>query len=129
MNFYGLGIDVAEVDRIRSSIDQFGESFLNRVFTAQEQEYCELRKKDKALNYAARFAAKEAVSKAFGTGIGKSIGWCEIEVQKKESGEPTIHLSGKALELANELGVAEVKISLTHTKHYAAANAVVLLKV
>ncbi len=125
MILYGIGIDVVEVDRIHSSISEFGEQFLDRIFTAKEREYCE-RQKNKELSYAARFAAKEAVSKAFGTGIGKSVGWKDMEVIRMESGEPTIVLHGRAKDFAKELGICEVKISLTHAKHYAAANAVIL---
>jgi len=125
MSLYGIGIDVVEVDRIQSSLGEFGEQFLNRIFTQQEQEYCDTQK-NRELSYAARFAAKEAISKAFGTGIGKSVGWKDMEIVRKESGEPTVILHGRAKEYAAELGITEVKISLTHAKHYAAANAVIL---
>ncbi len=127
MSLYGIGIDVVEVDRIKSSLSEFGEQFLNRIFTAEERAYCE-KQKNRELSYAARFAAKEAIAKAFGTGIGKAVGWRELEVHRKESGEPTIILHGKAAELAESLKVSEVKISLTHAQHYAAANAVILVK-
>lgn len=125
MTLYGIGIDVVEVDRIQSSMDEFGEQFLDRIFTVEERAYCDAQK-NKELSYAARFAAKEAISKAFGTGIGKSVGWKDLEIIRKDSGEPTVHLHGKAQEYADELGITEVKISLTHAKHYAAANAVIL---
>ncbi len=127
MSLYGIGIDVVEVDRIKSSLSEFGEQFLDRIFTEEEQAYCE-RQKNKELSYAARFAAKEAIAKAFGTGIGKSVGWRELEVLRMDSGEPKILLHGKAAELAQSLHVSEVKISLTHAKHYAAANAVILVE-
>ena len=127
MSLYGIGIDVVEVDRIKSSLSEFGEQFLDRIFTPEEQAYCESQK-NKELSYAARFAAKEAIAKAFGTGIGKSVGWREMEVQRMDSGEPKILLHGKAAELAESLKVSEVKISLTHAKHYAAANAVILVE-
>ena len=126
MSLYGIGIDVVEVDRIQSSIGEFGEQFLNRIFTHKEQEYCESQK-NKELSYAARFAAKEAISKAFGTGIGKSVGWKDIEIIRKDSGEPTVILHDRAKEYAEKIGISEVKISLTHAKHYAAANAVILV--
>lgn len=127
MSLYGIGIDVVEVDRIKSSLSEFGEQFLNRIFTETEQEYCE-KQKNRELSYAARFAAKEAIAKAFGTGIGKSIGWRDMEITRKESGEPGVALHGRAGELAKSLHVSEVKISLTHAQHYAAANAVILVK-
>jgi len=127
MALYGIGIDVVEVDRIESSLSEFGEHFLDRIFTEEERAYCD-RQKNRELSYAARFAAKEAIAKAFGTGIGKSIGWRDMEIYRKDSGEPTVILHGKAKELAEEIGIEEVKISLTHAKHYAAANAVILKK-
>ncbi len=123
---YGIGIDVVEVDRIRSSLSTYGDQFLARIFTPTEQEYCE-QQKQRELSYAARFAAKEAIAKAFGTGIGKSIGWTDLEIQRRESGEPCVALHGRAADLAASLKVTEVKISLTHAQHYAAANAVILI--
>ena len=125
MRLYGIGIDVVETERIRSSIERFGEQFLDRVFTAREIEYCR-RSKTPEQQFGARWAAKEAVSKAFGTGIGKEVGWKEIEVVRQPSGEPLVELSGGAATYAAGLGVREVKVSLTHTAHYAAANAVIL---
>jgi holo-[acyl-carrier protein] synthase len=78
------------------------------------------------LHYAARFAAKEAISKAFGTGIGKEVGWLDMEILRRPSGEPEVRLSGAAAVCAEERGVTQVMVSLTHAKHYAAANAVVM---
>lgn len=127
MNLFGIGIDVVEVSRIRESLAQFDSRFLNRVFTKGEQAYCE-RQKRSEIHYAARFAAKEAVSKALGTGIGKSVGWLDLEVIRKESGEPEILLTGEGKRLAESLGVCAIKISLTHTENYAAANAVILVQ-
>ncbi|MEN8774145.1 MAG: holo-ACP synthase [Akkermansiaceae bacterium] len=125
MNLIGIGIDVVEVSRIRSSIDEFGQKFLNRIFTDQEREYCQ-RQKRPELHFAARFAAKEAISKAFGTGIGKDVGWLDMEIIRKASGEPEVSLTGAAAQCAKDRGVAQVMVSLTHAKHYAAANAVVM---
>jgi holo-[acyl-carrier protein] synthase len=125
MILIGIGIDVVEVSRIRSSLDEFGERFRSRVFTQAERDYCERQKKPE-LHFAARFAAKEAVAKAFGTGIGKEIGWLDMEVVRKESGEPEIRLTGSAAALAESRGVVRVMVSLTHAKHYAAANAVIM---
>jgi holo-[acyl-carrier protein] synthase len=81
-----------------------------------------------ARHYGARFAAKEAVSKAFGTGIGAQIGWKDIDVRRRESGEPYVVLEGAAAELAARLGVAQVLISLSHSDNYAVANAVVIAR-
>ena len=125
MNLFGIGIDVVETARVQSSIDEFGERFLNRIFTEAEQEYCNKHQRS-VLHYAARFAAKEAVSKALGTGIGKDVSFTDIEVVKKPSGEPNIELNGNAALFAKKNGIELIKISLTHAEHYAAANAVVL---
>lgn len=125
MNVFGIGIDVVEVGRIASSISEFGERFLTRIFTDEERAYC-LAKAKPELHFAARFAAKEAVAKALGTGIGKDVGWLDVEIQRAESGEPSLKLSGNAQKFCEKHGIVEVKISLTHAREYAAANAVAL---
>ncbi|MBK1791280.1 holo-ACP synthase [Persicirhabdus sediminis] len=125
MNLYGIGIDVVEVARIESSLQEFGSRFREKVFTAAEREYCEKQKRP-AIHFAARFAAKEAIAKAFGTGIGKNLGLLDIEILRKPSGEPTVVLSGAGQQFAENQNITEIKISLTHADHYAAANAVVL---
>ncbi|MEM1085549.1 MAG: holo-ACP synthase [Verrucomicrobiota bacterium] len=126
MQLFGIGIDVVEVDRIESSMSEFGDRFAEKVFTAGERAYCDSQRRS-GLHYAARFAAKEAVAKAFGTGIGKDLGWLDMEIVRKESGEPELVLSGAGRAFADQEGITEVKISLTHAKHYAAANAVALM--
>ncbi len=125
MNLLGIGIDVVEVDRVKSSLDEFGERFINRIFTEDERAYCQKQKRPE-LHFAARFAAKEAIAKAFGTGVGKEIGWLDMEIFRKASGEPAVRLSGQGAVYADSRSVSEVKVSLTHAKHYAAANAVVM---
>ncbi len=125
MKILGIGVDIVENARIEKSIARLGEPFLRRVFTEAEREYC-VRMAVSAPSYAARFAAKEAVSKAFGTGIGGSVGWLDIEVQRKTSGEPFIVLHGGASELAQRLGIREILITLSHSEHYAVANAIAL---
>ncbi|MGC6426612.1 MAG: holo-ACP synthase [Akkermansiaceae bacterium] len=125
MNLIGIGIDVVEVSRIRSSLDEFGERFLDRVFTKAERAYCS-RQKNPEVHFAARFAAKEAISKAFGTGIGKEIAWLDMEIMRRASGEPEVKLAGSAQEFAEQRGATQVMVSLTHAEHYAAANAVVM---
>jgi holo-[acyl-carrier protein] synthase len=125
MSVFGIGIDVVEVERIASSMAEFGGRFAERIFTAGERAYCEAQKRPE-LHYAARFAAKEAVAKAFGTGIGKELGWLDMEIVRRESGEPALVLSGGGKVFADARGIVEVKISLTHARHYAAANAVAL---
>ena len=124
----GTGIDIVENERIRDSLERFGDPFRNRVFTPGEQAYCAARP-EPVLHYAARFAAKEAVSKAFGTGIGARLGWLDIEVYKEEgSGEPFVRLAGKGQDLLQARGGAAVLVSLSHTKAYAAASAVLVGK-
>lgn len=125
MNLIGIGIDVVEVSRIKSSLDEFGEKFLTKIFTEAEREYCQ-KQKTPEIHLAARFAAKEAIAKAFGTGIGKDVGWLDMEITRRASGEPEVKLSGAAANLAQEKQVCNVMVSLTHAKHYAAANAVIM---
>ena len=119
----GLGLDLVEVERLGAVIGRQGERFLRRVFTEGEREYC-ATKSEPAVFYAARFAAKEAVAKAFGTGIGAAIGWLDIEVVRNEAGAPEVRLWGKGAELAASRGVDRVFLSLTHTGGMAAASVV-----
>ena len=125
MKIIGIGVDVVEIDRIAGSIERHGHRFIQRIFTAAEQEYCAAMQRP-AQSYAARFAAKEAVSKAFGTGIGARVGWLDIEVKRKPSGEPFALLHGSGATLARDLGVRDVLLSLSHSQHYAVANAVAI---
>lgn len=125
MRIFGIGIDVVEVERIASAIERHGEPFLARLFTPAERAYCEAHRQP-APHYAARFAAKEAVSKALGTGIGANAGLLEMEVIRQASGAPAIRLSGAAESFAREQGICEIQISLTHTAQYAAANAIAI---
>jgi len=125
MRVFGIGIDVVEVERISAAIDRHGEVFLNKIFTPNEREYCD-SKKTPAQHYAARFAAKEAVSKAFGTGIGGNAGLHDLEVIQDSNGAPKLHLSGAADAFAQKHGISDIQISLTHTEHYAAANAIAI---
>ncbi len=94
----GTGIDIIEVARIAASYEKFGERFVNRILLPDEIAYC-LTHKNPAPFLAARFAAKEAISKAFGTGIGAALGWRDMEIRRKESGEPFVVLHGKGREL------------------------------
>ncbi len=120
MSVLGIGVDLVECARIERSIERFGEKFLHRVFTDGEVAYS-MSMKFPARHLAARFAAKEAVSKAFGTGIGKAMGWRNIDVQKKPSGEPFLVFSGPAQELARQRAVTAAFITLSHTEHHAIA--------
>ena len=119
----GTGIDLIEVARIASSYEQFGERFVKRVLLSDEVTYC-LSHKNPVPFLAARFAAKEAISKAFGTGIGAQLGWQDMEIRRKESGEPFVVLHGKGADLFKARGAQRLLISLTHTENYAAATAI-----
>ncbi len=110
----GTGVDLAEVDRIRESVERFGEKFLKRIYTEREIAYVE-RKANKYERYAARFAAKEAGMKAIGTGWRKGVRWQDFEVVNLPSGRPALMLHGVAAEFAARLGVTNIQLSLTHT--------------
>src|SRR5437588_9639087 len=116
MSVIGIGVDLVECARIQRSIDRFGDRFLHRVFTDGEIEYS-MSMKFPARHLAARFAGKEAVAKAFGTGIGKAMGWRDIDIQKKASGEPFLVFSGPAQELAAKHGITSALITLSSTDH------------
>ena len=111
----GTGIDLAEVDRIRRSIEKYGERFLKRIYTPREMAYVE-RKANKYERYAARFAAKEAGMKAIGTGWRRGVTFLDFEVANLPSGRPTLKLSGVASEIAQKMGVTSIHLSLTHTR-------------
>ncbi len=123
MSVIGTGIDLVECARIQRVLERFGDRFLQRVFTEGEIAYS-MSMKFPARHLAARFAAKEAVSKAFGTGIGKAMGWRDIDIQKKPSGEPFVVFSGPAKQLATERGVTAALVTLSHTEHHAMAAVV-----
>jgi holo-[acyl-carrier protein] synthase len=119
----GVGIDIIEVARIASSFEKFGERFVNRILHADEIAYC-LSHKNPAPFLAARFAAKEAISKAFGTGISAELGWQDMEIGRKKSGEPFVILHGKGKKLFKSRRAKRLLVSLSHTAIYAAATAV-----
>ncbi len=119
----GLGIDIIEVARITASLERFGERFGQRILLPDEMAYC-LSHRHPAPFVAARFAAKEAISKAFGTGIGAQLGWRDMEIRKKESGEPFVVLHGKGRQLFESRNAKQLLVSLSHTEHYAAVTAV-----
>ena len=117
----GIGTDLIEIVRIQRAIEK-NPHFMERVYTANEIAYCQ-RKKNVWQSFAARFAAKEAVSKAVGTGIGP-VGLMEIEIVNTEEGQPVVVLHGKALQLAADRNIQRVHISLSHSEAYAMATAV-----
>lgn len=109
----GTGIDMVEIDRIAQSIARYGDRFLTRIFTPGEIAYCQ-RKKNSAESFAARFAAKEAGAKALGTGIQHGVTWKELEVRRLPGHRPNLYFSGRAEEIAMQLGVRHISLSLTH---------------
>jgi holo-[acyl-carrier protein] synthase len=119
----GMGVDLAEVGRIRAAIERHGEAFLRRVFTVGEREYCD-RFKNKYERYAGRFAAKEAAMKALGTGWRRGVRWVDFEVVRELGGRPTIRLDGEARKIAGELGVKRIALSITHTEAQALAQVI-----
>lgn len=119
----GVGIDIIEVARIRSAHARFGDRFLQRILRPGEIDYC-LGYKDPAPHLAARFAAKEAASKAFGTGIGAHLSWRDLEVCRKETGEPFWLLHDKGIELLRSKNGRVIHLSLSHTEHHATAVAI-----
>ncbi|HEY4302516.1 MAG TPA: holo-ACP synthase [Candidatus Didemnitutus sp.] len=118
----GLGCDIIDVERIRSAIDKHGERFLKRVYTDEERAYCDSVKYSHK-HYAARWAAKEAVSKAFTTGIGPHLDWTSVSVYHGERHQPLVRLDAKAQALLHEVGATNVWLSLSHIDTHAMAVA------
>jgi len=110
----GIGIDLAEVDRIRTAIERHGQRFIERIYTNGEIAYVG-RKANRFERYAARFAAKEAGMKALGTGWKRGVRWRDFEVANLPSGKPALRLHGEAAAIAARLGVHNIALSLTHT--------------
>src|SRR2546423_6133520 len=108
----GTGVDMVEVSRIAGAMERFGERFLARIFTADEIRYCE-SKRNRVERYAARFAAKEAASKALGTGMHRGVTWQQIEVRREPGGRPTIFFTGAAANVAAKLGAMHAHLSIT----------------
>ncbi|MDQ0286746.1 holo-[acyl-carrier protein] synthase [Desulfofundulus luciae] len=121
----GIGSDLVSVGRIRQAVVKFGERFITRVFTGRERRYCAARR-DPYPCYAARFAAKEAVLKALGTGLTAGCSWQDVEVIPGRQGVPRVELYGRAALLARERGIKKFLITLSHDGSYAVAFAVAL---
>jgi holo-[acyl-carrier protein] synthase len=117
---------MVSVARITKSLQAFGDRFRQRIFTLSEQQYCG-RQKHPDIHFAGRFAAKEAVSKALGTGIGAHLGWLDIHIRRNErTGEPSVLLTGKGQLLAESRGVERVLVSIAHTHRHAIAQALLI---
>jgi holo-[acyl-carrier protein] synthase len=119
----GIGVDIVEIERIRRILQNQGDRFVTKVFTPLEQEYCR-KHRDPAPHYAARFAAKEAVFKAMGTGWAGGISWLDAEVRRQDRGAPILALSGEAAKHCRILGVSSTHLSLSHSNESAVAMVV-----
>ncbi len=119
----GNGIDLVEISRIRKMVDRFGDNFISKVFTDNEQSEARLRR-DPAIYYAGRWAAKEAVSKTLGCGIGGRCSWLDIEVCNTPTGRPEVTMSGNGYKTMRQLGGKRMHISVSHEASYAIASAI-----
>lgn len=115
-SLFSVGVDIIEIERIEAILQRHGERFLKRVYTPAERAYC----RERVPELAVRFAAKEAVSKALGTGL-RGIAWREMEILGDERGKPLVRLHGRAQARAEELGLSEFAVSLSHSRDYAVA--------
>ena len=121
----GLGMDLVEIDRIEDSMKKFGDRFLKRIFHPAEVAYAESQARP-ATHLAARFAAKEAASKAFGTGIGKALPWLGMEIGRHSSGEPFLRFHAGGADLAKARGVTRALVTVSHTRTHSAATVALL---
>lgn len=123
MAIRGLGLDLVQIERVKSLIDRRGERAVQRLFTEGERAYCE-RKKERFASYAGRFAVKEAVMKLLGTGWARGVRWVDIEVVRNSGEAPRVVLHGEAARIAKSKGIERVHITITHDAGIAAAVAV-----
>jgi holo-[acyl-carrier protein] synthase len=119
----GVGVDLAEVPRIRAAIERYGRHFIERIYTPAEIAYVD-RKANRYERYAARFAAKEAGMKAIGTGWRRGVRWKDFEVANLPTGKPTLRMHGVAAQVALRLGVQNISLSITHTAETALAHVI-----
>lgn len=119
-SIHGLGNDIIEIERVRQSIERHGQHFLDRLFSHKEQSHC-LQFKDSAPHFAGRFAAKEAIAKALGTGFGAELAWHDLEVLGNEIGKPIVHLSESAKKRFND---PKILVSISHSISHATAVAI-----
>ncbi|NIA07569.1 MAG: holo-ACP synthase [Actinobacteria bacterium] len=125
MRILGHGVDVIECPRILKLLEDHGDRFLKRVFTEHELEYCH-RHKESTQHLAGRFAAKEAVLKALGTGMRGRMKWTDVEIANDDLGKPEISLSGESADVAKKTGVSQVLVSISHTREHAVASAIAM---
>ncbi len=119
----GTGIDIVEIARIKSVNDRWGDRFAERILTIKERSDLKNRR-DSETYIASRFAAKEAFLKALGTGYAHGISWHDMEVARKKGKRPSLHISGRALEIMNEMNVGSIHLSISHEKKYAVAQVI-----
>ena len=116
---YHLGVDIIEIERVQRAVNRYGERFLNRVYTEAELELC----RERMPELAVRFAAKEAVMKALGTGR-RGVSWRDIEILRNKRNAPLVYLHGRARRKAKKLGITELAVSLSHSREYAIASVI-----
>lgn len=121
----GIGTDIIECLRIAQMIDRHGEQFINRVYTTHEIQYCQSRKAA-TQHFAGRWAAKEAILKALGTGWRKGIGWRDIEVTNEPDGRPVVRFRGGARDIVEKAGIVEMLITISHCRSHATAYALAI---
>jgi holo-[acyl-carrier protein] synthase len=126
MNIVAHGIDLVDCPRISRMLEEHGERFLDRVFTPTEQAYAKSHKKNMIEKLAGRFAVKEAVLKLIGTGWRGKIAWTDIEVVNNDMGQPIVTISGEVEKLADQMGITQISVSITHAADFAIASAVAL---
>ena len=114
-----VGVDIIEIGRIAATVARWGDRFLGRIYTQGELDYC----RGRPPQLAARFAAKEAVMKALGTGV-RGVGWRDIEVVRQRGRAPTVRLHGRAAEISERLAVKQIALSISHSKEYAVVSVV-----
>lgn len=119
----GLGLDIAEIDRMAAAIERHGAPIIERLYTPREVAYCESHK-NRYERYAGRFAAKEAAMKALGTGWSRGVRWRDIEVTRETGGKPTLNLAGVAMEIAGRMGVKNISLTITHSGNLALAQVI-----
>lgn len=125
MNVFGIGTDIVECLRIAQMIERHGELFINRIYTSAEIDYCSSRKAA-TQHYAGRWAAKEAILKAMGTGWARGIRWRDIEIRNEVGGEPIVALAGGTREICETRGIVKMLVSISHCRSHATAYALAL---
>lgn len=123
MEIVGIGTDIVECVRIARMIEQHGELFLTRVYTAREIRYCQARKHSTE-HFAGRWAAKEAIMKCLGTGWRRGLCWTDLEVRNETEGAPRVHIGGAARDIAEQLRISDILLSISHCRAYATAYAI-----